>query len=124
MTLKMLNKNAASFIKKYTQFLREDSHYSTMRMVTTVMITTGCFYVIFQTLLKLPIDWFGVSGWATVALGGKMLQKKDEVKEYIEETRNSNEAVYRNEESEYESEHQSNKYHRKKPPIDPSMDPA
>ena len=90
-----INNGMKSFMKRYTQFLRTDSPYSAMRMATTLMIATTCFYVIFQTILKLPVDWWGAAGFATVALGGKMLQKKDEVKAEIAEnsTNNTNDAA-------------------------------
>lgn len=72
--------NFFNFFKRLTAFLREGSGYSTMRIAMLIMIAAAVFYIVYQALLGLDIDWFGVTGWATVALGGKAIQKVSEVK--------------------------------------------
>jgi len=77
-------KKLNEYIKKYLSFLKDDSTWSTMRIATIIMILTATFYITYNTLNHLPVDWFGVSTYIAVALGGKVLQKSSELKNSIE----------------------------------------
>lgn len=80
------NFNFSNVLKKYFSFMREDSNFSQMRFVSTLMVATACFIIIWQCVTGIPIDWVGSGSFATAALLGKWMQKKDELKS---ETTNS-----------------------------------
>jgi hypothetical protein len=60
-------------------FKNGGENISSIRVFTSLMILTACVYIVWFLITKQPIDFYGVSGFCAVALGGKVWQKNIEL---------------------------------------------
>ena len=84
--------------KNIKEYLKTNSEYSLMRLMSLSMVWTVCIYIFAIVLINavyvclgtekgdlIDIDWYGAATFATAALAGKYAQKTSEKKDKVEE---------------------------------------